>query len=281
MNIEMEFESYLDKSLQGAERVAFEKKLNADPGLKAYFDLYCKGRSYLSSQNRVAQTVNRLVENPSMAGTAIPLSEAGKEAEKYLANEKLNNLEQEFLNALKAGKQSNRNKKRIIWTGSVAAGFLLLVGLFLFTGLHRNSKSTERLFARYYSPYPCIMQVRGAANREYFEMKNAMTYYNNKDYHDAAALLTRTIADSANHPLESLYLGVCYIELNDYDKAIQVLEPIAGMPDGITSNQANWYLGLTFLKMHNISRAKIYFGKVTSDSCSYSTKATDIIKKLN
>ena len=281
MKVEEEFEKYFEGALSGEELITFEKLLQEDTARMTYFELYRKARDFVDQQNGPLQKIGLLNEDPKMAKQGMPLGEAAKEAEKFLGRSGYNEQERKFLEDLNAAKHAVSGRQKVMRVLSWAAGFLLLISLVAVFVLHRKAASSDTLFASYYAPYTGFMKVRGATPASEGELEKAMILYNNKEYKDAAALLEGSLRQPGHAAVEGLYLAICYMEMQEFYKAIALLQPIASGSDALVTDQANWYLGLVFLKTGKRAAAKQCFTNLVQDSSSYAGRAAEILRKLN
>ena len=68
--------------------------------------------------------------------------------------------------------------------------------------------------------------------------------------------------------------------MKDYNDAVKTFEEIISLHQRLTYDQANWYLGLTYLKINKRHKAEEYLIKVKSDSCLFSRQANELLNKI-
>ena len=76
-----------------------------------------------------------------------------------------------------------------------------------------------------------------------------------------------------------LYLGNCYLAVNDLAAAKETLEQIGEGSE--VADQRNWYLALAYLKSGEPGRAENELDKLMDHPNSYSDKARKIISKID
>lgn len=168
---------------------------------------------------------------------------------------------------------------RIIrWSTAAAAAAAIMVTILLFRYLIPGDP--DKIFVKYYEPYYAASVVtRNAANSDNESLRSALENYRNRNYQMAAvqfsrALLTETVTD-----MPRFYLGITFIELNEYDKAVSILEPLAESP-GEFNKDARWYLGLLSLKKGDMEGAIDCFNHLALNPGFYSERSEKILRFL-
>jgi hypothetical protein len=283
MNSDNQIQLYLEGSLKGNELEIFRKKLKEDEAFRALFMDYQKAWNLIEKQHRKLKLKDRFKENFRISRDAISVDQIREEFGEFLTgNEMKTSDEEKFRDVLTAymNKRSRKNRRiRIILT--MAAGILLLVGLPLTLNMNKESRNSSRLYDQYYAPYPYFLHERSVLEMDSSLNAKAMYLYNIHDYIDAAAILDKHITDSLTNPVQDIYLGICFMEMREYNNAVKTFESILSAHHYLTYSQANWYLGLTYLKMNRRNKAKEYLLKVKSDSCLFTRQAIEILDKLN
>lgn len=191
----------------------------------------------------------------------------------------------EFRNLVveRTGSSGAQNKfsiqKDIIKTWHVAAASfaLILVAGGLWYILSNKPFSTERLVSKYYKPAHPILQVRSAELNADDALKEAFNFYKQNDYTNALKYFNSI----DNQITAKFYSGVCYIELEQYQKAISSFEFVVNDSDNLFIEQAEWYLGLIYLMNNQKNQAIDQFKKISTSESYYSDQAIEIIKYLN
>ncbi|MGB3463837.1 MAG: hypothetical protein WBA74_01145 [Cyclobacteriaceae bacterium] len=163
---------------------------------------------------------------------------------------------------------------RIVATVSI----ILLIGY----GLSRfftDSVSNQPLFETYYEPYDDLITGR-SDDRTDDTILLAMQYYNQADYSQAITYLEQI--DQHNKPLLSLYLGICYLNLDDYEKAHMSFDS-ALETDNLFSKELRWYNALTYLKEGNTGKARLTLKRIINSpgKSGYVTKAQSLLDALD
>jgi tetratricopeptide (TPR) repeat protein len=162
------------------------------------------------------------------------------------------------------------------WQLAAASFALVLVVGGLWYILSNKPYSTEKLVTKYYKPAHPILQIRSAEAHNENALAQAFNYYKDNDFNNAL----KYFKSIENQTTARFYSGVCYIELEQYENAIESFSYIINDNDNLFVEQANWYLGLIYLMDNQKSKAIDQFEKISSDDNFYSAQANDILKYL-
>lgn len=163
------------------------------------------------------------------------------------------------------------------WHLAAASFSLILVVGGLWYILSNKPFSTERLVSKYYKPAHPILQVRSVEANTDDALKEAFNFYQQNDYTSALKYFNSL----ENQITAKFYSGVCYIELEQYNKAITSFEFVINDKDNLFVEQAEWYLGLIYLMNNQKGQAVSQFKKISSSESYYSNQAIEILKYLN
>jgi hypothetical protein len=163
------------------------------------------------------------------------------------------------------------------WHFAAASFALILVVGGLWYILSNKPYSTEKLVSKYYKPAHPLLQVRSAEIKNDDALVTAFKYYKDNDFTNAL-----TYFNSLEHQITAkFYSGVCLIELEKYNQAIESFITVINDNDNLFVEQANWYLGLIYLMDNQKNRAIEQFEKISKDNNYYSAQAKEILKYLN
>jgi len=174
--------------------------------------------------------------------------------------------------------KSQKNKTRIIRYTSIAAAailaFVFLVRYFIPSG------KPDSIFSRYYEPYYAASLVtRSSVSGGNENLDTALEIYKSGNYQLAAVEFSDALLEEPESDLPRFYLGVTFIELENYDRAVRLLEPIAGRP-GEFNKDAKWYLGLVWLKSGDREKAIRSFEYLAGDPGFYKKRSEKILRLL-
>ena len=117
------------------------------------------------------------------------------------------------------------------------------------------------------------MQIRSVELNTNSALNEAFAYYKIKDYNNALSYFNSL----ENQITARFYSGICYIELENYDKAIESFEFVIEDNDNLFIEQADWYLGLIYLMDNQKSEAIMQFEKISASDSYYVKQANDIL----
>jgi cytochrome c-type biogenesis protein CcmH/NrfG len=152
--------------------------------------------------------------------------------------------------------ESNKSQQTVSITSRkwylLAASIVVLVSLLGYLYFIQNQQiSNEKLFAQYYSKYPADISERSGDDLSDDPYILGLTEYSQNNFMDALPYLIIAIdKDSLNFPAH-LYLGIIYLETNALPDAIKTFKTITTNPGNMFTNQAKWYLALTYIKTDN------------------------------
>jgi tetratricopeptide (TPR) repeat protein len=163
------------------------------------------------------------------------------------------------------------------WHLAAASFVLILVVGGLWYILSNKPYSTERLVSKYYKPAHPILQVRSLELGSDDALKEAFSFYQQNDFANALKYFNTL----ENQITAKFYSGVCYIELEQFDKAIRSFEYVINDKDNLFIEQAEWYMGLIYLMNNQKAQAMDQFKKISGSDSYYSNQAEEILKYLN
>lgn len=163
------------------------------------------------------------------------------------------------------------------WHFAAASFALILVVGGLWYILSNKPYSTEKLVSKYYKPAHPLLQVRSAEINSDDALATAFKYYKDNDFNSALKYFNSL----ENQMTARFYSGVCFIELEQYDEAIESFTTVINDNDNLFVEQANWYLGLIYLMDNQKYKAIEQFVKISKDENYYTSQAKEILKYLN
>ena len=170
-------------------------------------------------------------------------------------------------------------RNEVFRTWQIAAASLIFVLLasgmwYVFTG---KTYSSEVLISKYYEAPQAVGQSRSVEYGSDDALKEAFTYYQQNDYSNAL----KYFSSLDNQVTSKFYSGVCYIELEQYQKATDSFEFVINDKDNLFVEQAEWYLGLIYLMNNEKDKANDQFNKISQADSFYADQAQEILKYLN
>lgn len=163
------------------------------------------------------------------------------------------------------------------WHLAAASFSLILVVGGLWYILSNKPYSTEKLVTKYYKPAHPIGQIRSVEISSGDALTEAFIYYKKNDFNGAL----KYFKSLDNQITAKFYSGVCYIELEDFDHAIESFAFVINDKDNLYVEQADWYLGLIYLMNNQRQLAISQFELIAKGDSYYAPQAEEIIKYLN
>ena len=163
------------------------------------------------------------------------------------------------------------------WHLAAASFALILVVGGLWYILSNKPYSTEKLVSKYYKPAHPILQIRSVEANNENALDQAFKFYKENDFNNALKYFNSI----ENQITAKFYSGICYIELEQFDQAIESFSYIINDNDNLFVEHANWYLGLIYLMDNQKGKAIEQFEKIAEEENHYAAQANDILKYLN
>lgn len=169
-----------------------------------------------------------------------------------------------------------------------AAVILLLIAAVIVFNLKSESFEINHLalIENYNFTFPAEIVERGEADEMSPEYKNALSHYANGQYQESISAFSNIMQPSEK---TNLYLANAYIELNDFKKAIEILEhnfievegtKIELSTSSILQNR-EWYLAIAQLGIGKTKEAKEAFKEMAnSQDHLFKEKAEEILKEF-
>lgn len=157
--------------------------------------------------------------------------------------------------------------KRLAVAASVAC-LVLLAGWLLFLNPNKN----EKLFATYYKPDPGLITAMSTSADYIFD--KGMVAYKIANYEEAISLW-KSVEQEKQSDTVQYFLGSAYMAKKDDDKALTYLNKVAANNQSAFNKDANWFVGLLYLKSGDQTEAKKYIEK------SEHRKKQELLNALN
>ncbi len=157
-----------------------------------------------------------------------------------------------------------------------AASVVVVIGVGTYLGLIRNpGYSGNQVFIEYYTPYGTDLTVRGREDSDLFV--KAIESYQAGDI--AVALETFEALMYDNEELAGFFLGLCQIELGNFELAKQQLKETKEKAI-FYEDQIEWYLALCYIKEQEYNEAELLLTKITTSGSQYAIEAKEILDKI-
>ena len=175
---------------------------------------------------------------------------------------------------LSASKSARRKFLRICWIAAASVA-LFFAGQYFFN----KPETTDQLFQQAYLAPPFSFSTRELDGEEVTIQAEA--YYKAKEYASALPLLKQLLA---KHPEESnlkIACGNAHLAIGQTEEAILHFESIIQIDDPLFSDQARWYLALSYLKKGQVSKTKELLTQLAKDSkADFHKEAVRLLGKM-
>lgn len=224
-------DGYLNNTLDSKDRVKFEGRLENDPELLQEF--------------MIQQNLFNTLEEESWAFEDNPNAEDINEITSYLASSEAKNVADAIAQANKEYQTAQKQSYRIPrWLYPIAASVLLLIGYFFF---FENTMTTAELYAEYQNWDNLPSLIARADADATAHLAQGQADFKSKKYQEASEVFSKYLQTETN-PQVSTYLGIAYIELEQYSLALETFDKLL-KSNSLDSSKAFWYKALVYLKM--------------------------------
>ncbi len=151
---------------------------------------------------------------------------------------------------------------------------LMIIASSVFYFVNNRTMSNETLYGIYYEPAKTMLVERSGNNDE-VNLMQALQKYNHNDYTGAIEVFEKD-----NSIMAKFYLALSYMETNRMLDAVNLLKAIIEENDNLFVDQAEWYLGLCYLKLNETEKALIQFSKISQSNSTYKIKSEEVLKNI-
>jgi len=164
----------------------------------------------------------------------------------------------------------------------MAASIVLvaLIGSIYIVLLKNTGYTNTDLYNMYYEPYEVVINVRSGNTATNNLFIQALLRYQDQDYSGALLIFEKIIETDSTNAACNFYTGVSFMETSKYLKASKSFNSVIKQNDNLFIEQAEWYLGLCYLKTNKIALAESIFRKISSGNSFYKDKAGSLLQNL-
>lgn len=249
---------YLDGDMKVEEKQLFELELKSNP--------------MISQQLRLTLQVDQLLADNEL----FTFMENIQIAKKQFENEELSALNED-------NKDINSKFKQTFFLGRkflTAAAVILVVVISSVVYNIISVPTNDRLFKQYYQKYDADILTRSTVTNDVNALISAIQQYDKGNYPIAIAKFEEILKIDNNNTTAHFFVGVSYIETNDYEKAIKNLSFVIDQNDTAFIEHAEWYLALCYVKIKQTNKANKLLTKIAGRQTFYKLMAMDVLKKL-
>lgn len=240
-------ERYLDGEMSPDEKLWFEKEI--------------AGNRELDNEVRLRSRVNKAIGEDDVIQLRRQLDE---------------------IHAVWERKNSRRRISRSVFlrTAVAAASLIVLVVAGWFAmNVWQRTYTHEEVFTMYYEPYdmPSYRDGNSPADEIF---RQALLTYQNRDFEKAIVLFEQVLGRDSLKMDANLMSGISKIETERYGEANQNFRSIIDHRDNLFIEQAQWYLGLSYLMAGEPELAVEMFGFISETEGFYRKKAAKVLKMI-
>lgn len=249
-------DKYLGGELKPEEKAAFEKRLATETALSEQVTLHRQITASFKSSGRASLLAMLEEEDANMPAYQEVTEEENKPEAKVIAF-------------------NNRSRQMYYWAAAV---ILLLLVPFIF--IIRNNTAPDRLAGKYFKPYG---NEWVPANGDTADLSTkAMKHYENENYALALPILEKMLgSNTADEAEVQFYKGNSHLALNHPQDAITCFAAVLNMPANKYTEEAQWYLALSYIKAEDKAKAKDLLNTIVeTENHPFHKDATELLKKL-
>ena len=160
-----------------------------------------------------------------------------------------------FLNSLENTSSNKGTKIGRLVPWFAAASIVILVGLGSWFYFFNSPKiNTQELYAAYYKPYENIVHPLERGKQLEDLESRAFLAYELEDYQLAFELF-KELGQQKNDSYIAFYNAIVLMQLGNFDEAISLFNGYI-QNDSLLNDRAHWYLALCYLKLNDLEKAK-------------------------
>lgn len=204
-----------------------------------------------------------------------------RHAEEILKNRDIISLRNKLSAIEKQRSEKSPHKKRHA-TGylkyAAALGIAIIIGVFLL--LPGKKLTSNEIMSRYYHIYEPPTTQRSAEVTVNDDFNQALEFYKTNDFKNAAVYFNKVIKEKPKDMYSTLLFGISKFEDHQYPEAKQSFGKVIDDRNNLYIDQAEWYLALCYINTDENDKAISILEKIKSENGIYKDDAKNIIKKL-
>lgn len=286
MNYSELIDNYLDGSLSDDEREEFERELRQNPGLAEKVMQIKELHETISKFHKKKKSLKRKFSSRALLEN-LDEKQINELIEKFKSGNYKSDDAEEFAfgsilrDTIKEGSKKN-NKRRcgIFKKWWMIAGIVVLIAagsaILICT---RLQTSYDTLYSEYYQTYH-FSATRGQKEKQ-LSIDNAFSEYEEGRYESAITMLSN-LEEIEKNQFINLWIGLSYMELENYNSAINEFTKGLDQSDYIGRDYYTWYLALCYVKIQDKKKSLEMLNQLKLNGDNYfSEKAKTLFKKLN
>jgi TolA-binding protein len=237
-------ERYLADEMSEAEKLWFQKELEGNEKLRNEVDLRKRTDNIL------------------------------KEKEIISLRSKLSEIEKQRAAIAVTNKPERKAYARYAAVISVA----VLIGFFIFMPGKKLTK--DEIMSRYYKTYEPVTTQRSVTVNISSDFEQALEFYQTHDFANAAKYFSKVISEKPKDMYSMLLYGISNFEERKFPEAESSFGRVISNNNNLYIDQAEWYLALCYINTNEKDRALGLLEKIREENGIYKNEAREIIKKL-
>ncbi|MCX6256219.1 MAG: tetratricopeptide repeat protein [Bacteroidia bacterium] len=176
--------------------------------------------------------------------------------------------------------KDGKGLKRSLMVRYISLSAAAVIGVLIILRTLLPSSDPEKLYNSYYIPFNVLSPVtRSVTTNEPESYSSAVEKYKSGNYQTAAIGFSDAILKDTSVIAPRFFKGISELAMGNYDQAVNLLGTVAGR-SGEYRKEAEWYLGLAYLKTGDKEKAAKCFEKLAQSPGFYSERAAKILRRL-
>lgn len=241
---------YLANEMEQEERVVFENRLKSDNDFAEDFSTYQEMEKLMNGHFQYETEENKLLATLQSTTTDFFNKNQEKNSGKVVKMKSSKKISET------QAQKPTTNIRKIVFGITAAAAILLF---FMFIPQFFNSSTSYEQYANH--PTASSM-VRGTNDNT--NLAEADVFFNKENYKKAIPIYQKAYNENPSRLDILLNLGICQLETNKTESAIQSFEKLTEKETAYT-DWGYWYLALTYLKKQNKTKTLEYLNQISDD----------------
>ena len=162
----------------------------------------------------------------------------------------------------------------------IAASVTLLVALaFTFQYYAGSGNRSDKVFSKYYHQYQPLNFRSGSSELDQL-YRSGLVAYQNADYETARNYFEKVVTLDKDKMEANILNGASNMELKEYKEASTSFKKVIDQKDNLFIEDAEWYLGLCYIKTKETEKAVKQFTKIARGNSIKNEEARKILKKI-
>lgn len=258
-------EAYLAQTLSGSERISFEERIKADTNL--------------ATEVAICREMHIQYGNAYNTGIYVQYDqEVLTDLKDHLKSEEIHKLSKKIKKGKKIYDDTTNKKPLITYFYYTAAAIAAIAVIFLISTLFTTTNtSSQELYVEYkdWNELPSLTSKGDDQN----SLSKGETIFFEGKYTEVILLFNDL--EYIKNPHVLTYLGLSYLESNDFDNALNTFDQLL-KSDTLDNHKAYWYISMAYLKQGNRKKAIEQLQLLRSNKNNYKyKKAGKLLSELN